>query len=153
MFRSSYPDLYQRVGTEPVRVKHQLPRFLLRPHLSIYLGRVQSIFASGLTVPGDVAFDGAGNLFVADNANSNIQGSIYKYAPNGSRVTFAMLDPSDRQQTWLLIARAICTWRIWAATSIGTIWEFYVGILEEPLVPCRTAHKAWFGTAQAICFW
>src|SRR5215470_4080896 len=29
--------------------------------------------------------------------------------------------------------------------------EFYDGILERPLVPCRTAPKAWLGTPQAIC--
>jgi sugar lactone lactonase YvrE len=44
-----------------------------------------------------MAFDNAGNLFVADNSIGNIyQGSIYEYKPNGSRATFAALDPSDR---------------------------------------------------------
>ena len=59
----------------------------------------QSIFASGLNYPGDLAVDSAGNLFVADNSlgNGNIyQGSIYKYKPDGSRVTFALLDSGAR---------------------------------------------------------
>jgi sugar lactone lactonase YvrE len=44
-----------------------------------------------------MAFDGAGNLFVADNSFGKIyQGSIYKYKPDGSRVIFARLDSSDR---------------------------------------------------------
>ena len=44
-----------------------------------------------------MAFDSAGNLFVADNSLGNIyQGSIYKYKPDGSRVTFALLDSGDR---------------------------------------------------------
>src|SRR5439155_12929493 len=38
---------------------------------------VQSIFASGLSSPGALAFDSAGNLFVADG------GSINKFTPDG----------------------------------------------------------------------
>ena len=57
----------------------------------------RSIFASGLYHPTGMAFDSAGKLFVADNSMGNIyQGSIYAYKPNGLRVTFAVLDPSDR---------------------------------------------------------
>ena len=44
-----------------------------------------------------MAFDSVGNLFVADNTNSNIhQGSIYEYKPTGLRATFAVLAASDR---------------------------------------------------------
>ena len=44
-----------------------------------------------------MAFDSAGNLFVADNSVGNLyQGSIYKYKPDGSRVTIAVLNPGDR---------------------------------------------------------
>src|SRR6266478_2424768 len=42
-----------------------------------------STFASGLDGPESLAFDAAGNLFVADG------GSIYKFAPGGARSTFA----------------------------------------------------------------
>jgi sugar lactone lactonase YvrE len=53
-------------------------------------------FASGLNHPGGIAFDSAGNLFVADNSFGKIyQGSIYKYKPDGSRVIFARLDSTD----------------------------------------------------------
>jgi hypothetical protein len=51
----------------------------------------QSVFASGLIDPWDVAFDGAGNLFVVDYDHSGLVGDavIYKITPNGSRTTFA----------------------------------------------------------------
>ncbi len=51
----------------------------------------QSIFASGLTDPWDVAFDSAGNLFVVDYARTGLVGNavIYKIMPNGVRSTFA----------------------------------------------------------------
>ena len=50
---------------------------------------MQSIFASGLSSPGALAFDSAGNLFVADwNAASG--GQIVKFSPDGTRSTFAL---------------------------------------------------------------
>ncbi len=51
----------------------------------------QSIFASGLTDPWDVAFDLAGNLYVVDYDRSGLRGdaAIYKITPNGARTTFA----------------------------------------------------------------
>ena len=51
----------------------------------------QSIFASGLTDPWDVAFDRAGNLFVVDFDRGGLVGNtaIYKITPNGVRTTFA----------------------------------------------------------------
>jgi hypothetical protein len=51
----------------------------------------QSVFASGLTGPRDLAFDNAGNLFVVDYASSGLVGNaaIYKITPNGVRTTFA----------------------------------------------------------------
>src|SRR5262249_26005825 len=51
----------------------------------------QSIFASGLTDPSDVAVDSAGNLFVLDFAPLEYVGNwvLYKYTPNGFRTIFA----------------------------------------------------------------
>ena len=45
----------------------------------------QSTFASGLHVPYGLAFDSAGNLFVADVGSGN----IYEFTPGGVRSTFA----------------------------------------------------------------
>src|SRR6266536_2131828 len=52
---------------------------------------VQSIFASGLTEPWDLAFDNAGNLFVVDYDRSGLLGdaAVYKITQNGVRTTFA----------------------------------------------------------------
>jgi hypothetical protein len=51
----------------------------------------QSVFASGLTDPWDVAFDSAGNLFVVDYDRGGLLGdaAIYKITPNGARTTLA----------------------------------------------------------------
>jgi len=48
-------------------------------------GGVQSIFASGLSSPNGLAFDSAGNLFVAESGT----GSILKFTPGAVRTTFA----------------------------------------------------------------
>jgi hypothetical protein len=63
----------------------------------------QSAFASG--VKGDLAFDGAGNLFVADGR------SIFKFTPDGTESTFA--------------------WDV-SSTSPDKKWEFVGG--EEPRI-------------------
>src|SRR6266487_3450587 len=46
---------------------------------------VRSTFASGLNMPAGLAFDAAGNLFVADAGS----GAVYKFTPAGVRTTFA----------------------------------------------------------------
>ena len=46
---------------------------------------MQSVFAAGLNVPGGLAFNTSGNLFVAAAVN----GSIYQFTPSGTRTTFA----------------------------------------------------------------
>jgi sugar lactone lactonase YvrE len=53
---------------------------------------IRSTFASGLDLPTGLAFDNAGNLFVADvstHGNYNLRGAIYKFTPGGVRSTFA----------------------------------------------------------------
>jgi hypothetical protein len=59
-------------------------------------GGVQSIFASGLLVPDELAFNSAGDLFAADYANagdlfvgSTSDGDIVKITPGGAQSTFA----------------------------------------------------------------
>jgi hypothetical protein len=56
---------------------------------------VQSLYASGLSRPGGVAFDHRNNLFVATNAFHSIsptfQGAILKITPDGMQSTFATL--------------------------------------------------------------
>ena len=47
-------------------------------------GGTRSTFASGLNEPFGLAFDSAGNLFVAD-----LSGNIYEFTPDGTRSTFA----------------------------------------------------------------
>jgi DNA-binding beta-propeller fold protein YncE len=50
----------------------------------------RSTFASGLSVPAGLAFDSAGNLFVADDGDfSSTGGMIYKFTTNAVRSTFA----------------------------------------------------------------
>ncbi len=59
-------------------------------------GGSQSLFASGLNDPEGIAFNSAGNLFVANTANNAIPaaGSITEIAPNGTPSIFASgIDP------------------------------------------------------------
>jgi hypothetical protein len=55
-------------------------------------GGVQSPFAAGLNSPQGLAFDGAGNLFVAELTTGN----ILKFTPTGARSTFTTVAASPR---------------------------------------------------------
>ena len=76
-------DLLQRVRAEPVRVGKD-PRG--GEIFKFTWDGKQSIFASGLNDPGDVAIDSAGNLFVVDYMICGGligNAAIYKITPNG----------------------------------------------------------------------
>jgi DNA-binding beta-propeller fold protein YncE len=62
---------------------------------------VQSTFVSQLNGPLGLAFDKAGNLFVADGGAGNASsGNIYKFTPNGARTIFASgLNNPDTERT------------------------------------------------------
>jgi sugar lactone lactonase YvrE len=50
----------------------------------------KSTFVSGIGNPGDLAFDGAGNLFVVDfPVMAGSSGPILKFSPDGTKTTFA----------------------------------------------------------------
>ena len=66
MLGSSYFNLLQCIRTEPVRIGKRYCPGGCEHHLKFTWDGGQSIFASGLTKPGDLAFDRAGNLLVVD---------------------------------------------------------------------------------------
>jgi len=83
----------------------------------------RSTFASGLYHPVGMVCDSAGNLFVADNNAGNIhQGSIYRYAPDGSRVAIAVLNPSDRPSDLALDTMG----NLLMADLGGNIYKYYL---------------------------
>jgi sugar lactone lactonase YvrE len=108
---------------------------------------LRATFASGLYHPGGMAFDSAGNLFVADNSIGNIyQGSIYEYKPDGSRTSFAVLDPSDRPAGLAFDSMG----NLFMADLGGNIYKYDApGVLRR--YP-RTTFGSVPGSAQSLAF-
>jgi DNA-binding beta-propeller fold protein YncE len=107
----------------------------------------RSTFASGLYHPIGLACDAAGNLFVADNNMGNVyQGSIYRYAPDGSRTTMAVLDSSDRPADLAVDNMG----NLFMADFSGRIYKYYLqGILgRHP----RTTFGSVPNSAQSLAF-
>ena len=97
---------------------------------------VQSIFASGLSRPGGVAFDHGNNLFVAINLGGippNFQGTILKITPAGVQSTFATVSGGvslralafDSSSNLFVMAQAF------AAPGSSTIWKFTPGGVQS----------------------
>ena len=106
----------------------------------------RTIFASGLYHPVGMTFDSAGNLFVADNADGNAhEGSIYTFAPNGSRVTFAVLGPSDRPADLAFDSMG----NLFMADLSGNIYRYGLGVLRRYV---RTTFGSVPNSAQSLAF-
>lgn len=109
--------------------------------------RTRGTFASGLHHPVGMAFDSAGNLFVADNSAGNIyQGSIYEYHSDGSRVTFATLNLSDRPADLAFDSMG----NLLMADLGGNIYKYYLnGVLRRQ---ARTTFGSVPNSAESLAF-
>ena len=107
----------------------------------------RGVFASGLYHPAGLAFNSAGELFVVDNSVGNVyQGSIYRYEPDGSRITVALLAPGDRPAD--LAVNAIGN--VFLADLGGHIYRY--DLVRVPGPPPRTTFGAVPGSAQSLAF-
>jgi hypothetical protein len=90
----------------------------------------RATFASGLYHPMALACDSANNLWIADNSAGNIhQGGIYRYAPDGSRVTVGVLDRADRPADLAFDSLG----DLFMADSGGKIYKYNIrGVLRRP---------------------
>jgi len=105
----------------------------------------RTTFASGLYHPVGMAFDSAGNLFVAYNTNGDIQGSIYEYHRDGSRVTFGTLDPSDRPADLAFDSMG----NLFMADLGGNVYRYGLGVLRRHP---RTTFGSVPNSAQSLAF-
>ena len=87
------------------------------------------------------------NLFVADNGIGNIyQGSIYKFKPDGSRVTVAVLNPGDRPADLALDRMG----NLFMADLGGNIYRYALsGVLRRY---SRTTFGSVPNSAQSLAF-
>ena len=110
---------------------------------------VRTTFALGLSNPDGLAFDSAGNLFVAEFGEINGgpgTGRIYKFTPNGVRSTFAsgLFEPQG-----LAFDRA---GNLFVAAG-GTVFKFTPTGVQTAFASGLTTHLLWPLTAGAICLW
>src|SRR5262245_45446015 len=97
----------------------------------------RSTFASALYHPVGMVCDSAGNLFVADNSIGNLhQGSVYRYNPNGSRVTLAVLNPTDRPSDLALDSMG----NLLMSDLGGNVYKYYL------YLPLRRQGRTIFGS-------
>jgi sugar lactone lactonase YvrE len=108
---------------------------------------LRATFALGLYHPSGMAFDSAGNLWVADNSIGNIyQGRIYEYRPNGKRVTFAALEPSDRPAGLAFDSMG----NLYMADLGGKIYKYNLSAVLNP--QGRTTFGSVPNSAQSLTF-
>ena len=107
----------------------------------------RATFASGLNHPAGIALDSTGNLYVADNSIGNMyQGSIYKYTPDGSRVTLAVLNPGDRPSDLAFDSMG----NLYMADLGGNIYRYALGGVLRRY--SRTTFGSVPNSAQSLAF-
>ena len=89
-----------------------------------------------------LAFDSAGNLYVADEGS----GHIYKFRLNGQRTTFASGLSSPRSLTFNIAGNLFV-----ACVGNGHIYKFQPNGVRTTFASGAECHTLWPLTAVAIC--